>query len=109
MRLSDRLDDALGKRLDVHAAERTAQQDRELISAEPSNKIAIAEKPPDIRRRFDKQGISCRIAQRIVDDLEGVEIDKQQHEGLIPTRVIVTASSTSYEKVVRLPTPVSGS
>jgi hypothetical protein len=59
-----------------------AQQKHELVAADACDHIALADALLDATGNFDQQCISRYMAERVVDDLEAVEIDEQH--GALP-------------------------
>src|SRR5882724_5149657 len=53
------------------------QQHHELVAAKPCNHVAGAHTTAEPGRHLDQQGIARRMTQRVVDDLEPVEVDEQ--------------------------------
>ena len=73
----ERGDDALGDvgRV-VHAVDVLAQHD-ELVATEPGDGVGLAHRGLDPRGRLDEQLVADRVAERVVDRLEPVEVDVQ--------------------------------
>ena len=56
---------------------RVLGQDRELVAAEAGHEVALADRPGDPLGDRDEQRVAGRVAERVVDDLEVVEVDEQ--------------------------------
>ena len=92
------------------------EQDRELVAAQPRGDVAGPDARPDPVRDRDEQPVARRVAQRVVDVLEVVEVEEQHGRdrraargppvAAIPAAI---ASSTCSRNRLRLASPVSGS
>ncbi len=67
---------AVGSRFPM--AVQTLQQDGEFVGAHARQGVAIAQQPEQAAAQGDQQGIAHRMAARIVEHLEAVDIDQQQ-------------------------------
>ena len=56
------------------------QDDHEFVAAEPRHHVARAQRTPQPAADFHQQHVAGVMAQRIVDDLEAVEIDEQHRK-----------------------------
>ena len=76
-RRAQRRDDAFGDlgRV-VHAVEVFAQHD-ELVAADARDRVGLADGGLQTGRRLDEQQVAGRVAERVVDRLEPVEVDVQ--------------------------------
>ena len=79
---ADHLDDALRQCLGAPAALGRDLQDRELVAAEPRDRVDLAHAAAQPLRHLTQQLVAGRVAERVVDLLEAVEIDQQQREAL---------------------------
>ncbi len=59
------------------------QQDAELVATEPREDIRCTDTALEMVGQLPKQLITCRVAERVVDDLELVEIHVQQRMCLV--------------------------
>ena len=57
---------------------RSAQDDREFVAAEPSDQAGIVEGPPQTPRDLAQACVSGRMAERIVEVLETIEVDQDE-------------------------------
>jgi hypothetical protein len=62
------------------------QHDLEFIATDPTDAIGMVQYPSQPGRDLGQQFVASRVAQRVVDLLEPVEIDQQDREGLIQSR-----------------------
>ena len=76
------LDDALRQCLGARAALGRDLQDRELVAAEPRHRIDLAHAAAQPLRHVMQQLVAGRVAERVVDRLEAVEVDQHQREAL---------------------------
>ncbi len=74
------LDDALGERTDAGEVRDVAGEDRELVAADPCDERAVAHDRREASRDADQQRVADRMAVRVVDVLEAVEVERQQRE-----------------------------
>jgi hypothetical protein len=81
-RQADRLDDALAEGLNILSASGVDAKDRELVSAEPRNGIALAHEAGDALAELADQHVPGGMTEGIVDMLKTVEIKQQQRAGL---------------------------
>src|SRR5262249_5810968 len=56
------------------------QDDNEFVAAEPRHRVAGAQRATQPVRHLHQQHVAGLAAERVVDDLEAVEIDEQQRE-----------------------------
>ena len=52
-------------------------QDRELVAAQPGDEVAVADRAGDPLGHGDEERVAGGVAERVVDDLEVVEVDEQ--------------------------------
>jgi hypothetical protein len=57
------------------------QQDRELVPAQADDEVALAHRLLQAPGRLAQQLVTGRVAERVVDELEVVEVDEQQADG----------------------------
>ena len=67
VRRADHLDDALRQRLDARAALGRDLQDRELVAAEPRDRVDLAHAAAQPLRHVTQQLVAGRVAERVVD------------------------------------------
>ena len=53
------------------------QQDRELVAAQPGRQVVGPDAAPDPVRHGRQEPVAGRVAERVVDDLEVVEVEEQ--------------------------------
>ena len=87
-----------------------AQDDRELVAAEPRDEVELADALPQQPADVGDELVADRVAEAVVDDLEAVEVEHQQRaaSSLLARATPITRSS-SASKRRRLCSPVSGS
>ena len=68
--------DGVGLRVVVQAAE----QDGELVAAEPRDGVAGTQAGLEAARRLDEQLVADQVAEAVVDDLEAIEIEVEDRE-----------------------------
>ena len=83
-------------------------QDRELVATEPSGDIVGAQDFAQAVGDVHEEAIARRVAQRVVDDLEVVEIEEQDHRESV-RRPAIQLLLHALEEQARLASPVSGS
>jgi hypothetical protein len=59
-------------------------QDRELVAAKPRDQVVRAHAVADALRRFLQQLVAGRVAERVVDVLEAVEVEEHDREAIAP-------------------------
>jgi hypothetical protein len=74
-RILERPREALGKPLGVLITLRVGLQHHELVSAEPRDHVTWADDRLEPRRDLLEQFVANRVAERVVDRLEPVEVD----------------------------------
>jgi hypothetical protein len=72
--LGDRGEDLARETVDGIAISFDALEDHELVAAEPANEMSARRQPKSLRS-LDQQGVAGRVTERVVDDLELVEIE----------------------------------
>ena len=65
-----------------------ATNHRELVAAESSQEIAIRDDVSDTARHRLQQLVSNAVTERIVDDLEVIEIEVEQKDRLVSLQVV---------------------
>ena len=76
-RLADGLRDALGHPDRLARAVELLAHDQELVAAEPRHGVGRADRIVQPRRERDQQVVARRVAERVVDQLELVEVEQQ--------------------------------
>ena len=79
-RLVDRLRDALGDADRLVRAVELLADDEELVAAEPRDRVAGAHRVVQPRRQRDEQLVARLVAERVVDELELVEVGEQHRD-----------------------------
>ena len=69
-----------GNALDLVALGGLLQNDHELVAAEPRHDIARTQRTAQPAADLHQQHVAGVVSQRVVDDLEPVEVDEQQRE-----------------------------
>ena len=77
-----RLDDALAKGRDILLAADLRLDDGELVAAEPRHAVGAAHQAGEPLRELADQVVAGRVAERVVDVLEAVEVEIEQREPL---------------------------
>ena len=77
-RLAQYREQFAGDALDLVALGGLLQNDDELVAAEPRHHIARTQRATQPAADLHQQHVAGVMAQRVVDDLEPVEIDEQQ-------------------------------
>ncbi len=72
---ADRGDDALRQRHHLHAVVADRGDHREFVAAEPRHQVAAAQRVRQPQRHVADQLVADRMAERVVDVLEMVEVD----------------------------------
>ena len=62
------------------------QQDRELVAAEPGDRVALADAFLQALGELHQQQVADVVAERVVDLLEAVEVEQQQRQRLAGAR-----------------------
>ena len=105
--LGERGEDPLGDDDDVLGPVEAVEQHRELVAAEARDGVGRAHARAQALGDRDQQLVADRVAERVVDGLEVVEVDEQDGDGRLGRRA--SASSTRSMNSVRLARPVSES
>ncbi len=79
-RLAERPDDAVGGRLDRGGVRDVADEQRELVPAEPRGGVGVADQAGQPHRGGHQQLVADAVAHRVVHDLEVVQVH-EQHAG----------------------------
>ena len=56
------------------------QQNRELVAAQPRQRVSLAQARLEPPRHGDEQLVADQVAEAVVDDLEAIEIEVQRRE-----------------------------
>ena len=82
--VGDRIDQPVG---DLHRARLIGmvEQDREFVAAKPRDEVGLADRADHQLGKVDQRRIARRMAERIVEIFEPVDIDEQQRRMLIVT------------------------
>ena len=84
--LGERGEDPLGDHDDVLRAVEAVEQDRELVAAEARDGVGRAHALAQALGDRDEQLVADRVAERVVDGLEVVDVDEQHGDGRIGLR-----------------------
>ena len=60
--------------------------DHELVAADPADQVVRAEVGPQPAGHRDEQLVADAVAERVVDELEPVEVEEQDGDALDPSR-----------------------
>ena len=85
-RLLERGADAARHRLDLERTFDVLEQDGELVAAEPSDQVAFANAAREPLHDGPQQHVAGLVAERLVHDLEPVEIEQQQRHRSVPAQ-----------------------
>ena len=88
------------------------QENRELVAAEPGQRVALAQARLEPARRRDQQLVADQVAEAVVDDLEAIEIEVEDREASCRRAASLNSSSrrpSPSTNTARLHRPVSGS
>jgi hypothetical protein len=96
VRLADGFDDALAQPADVGLALGPRLDDGEFVAADPRHRIGVTQQRTQPRPHLADQFVARRVAERVVDLLEMVEVEHEQRDLLARAAVAVQ----------RLPEPV---
>jgi hypothetical protein len=91
-----------GDRHGVLEAGRARQEDRELVSAEAGELVAVAQHRAHAPGGLAQEGVAVVVAQRVVDVLEAIEVDQQQRG----RRTAVVERGLEPDEAVEQPAPV---
>ena len=83
----DEVDDAPGKRLGIHRVGEARLENHELVAADACNGIGRAHRRAQAVGDPLEEHVAHRVAQRIVDRLEAVEVDQHDRAFLAAARV----------------------
>ena len=78
------------------------QEHRELVAAQPRRQVVGADAVPDPVRDRGEQPVAGRVAQRVVDDLEVVEVEEEDDRSAGRPAARSSCSSTRSAKRARL-------
>ena len=81
-RVDELLEQLLGDLGHVHGAVHRGQQQRELVAAQARHRVALAQRPEQPLRDALEQAVAHAVAQRVVDDLEAVQVQEQHGQPL---------------------------
>src|SRR6185437_5385077 len=84
-RLRQLLDHARGHDLG-RLARAIFDQHGELVAAKPRDRVSLADTGQQTVARGDKRGVARHVAEAVVDDLETVEVQKQDGDGRVRAR-----------------------
>ena len=76
----ERLLDAERDRVGLVRVADVVQQDRELVAAEPGERVALPQAGLEPARHGDEQFVAHQVAEVVVDDLEAVEVEIERRE-----------------------------
>ena len=76
-RPTDLLQDSIGGSLRILGPDDVLDQHREFVAAQPGRRVTCAQRAADALRDCNQELVAHAMAERVVDDLEVVEIDKQ--------------------------------
>ena len=97
VRLAQLADQPLRHRLGTLQVGRIGRQDRELIAAETSHEVAVAHRRRDPLGDRDQKRVAGRVAERVVDDLEVVEVDEQDGRHRLALRQVLGRRQDAFE------------
>ena len=104
------LDQSARKQFEQADVDRAREHRLEFVAAEPADLAMIAHHRFQPIGDLPQQRIADRVAERIVDVLEAVEIDQEQGAALLTAeRRCASASSSVWRIIARLGRPVSES
>ena len=78
---ADRCDHPRRNGLQRHVVEAAGGDDREFIATEPRHQVVAAQRAGDALRDIADQFVADRVAERVVDVLEVVEVDVEHRRG----------------------------
>ena len=104
-RLVDRLRDALGDPDRLVRAVELLAHDEELVAAQPRDGVGRAHRVVQPRRERDQQVVARLVAQRVVDELELVEVGEQHGDraAVAPAAGERALEAVERERAVRQP------
>ena len=86
-RLRHRGDDPLAERYRLVRVSHVVLQDGELVAAEPRHEVAVPHESRQPMAELADQVVACRVAERVVDVLEAVEVEvEERHAGVRAAR-----------------------
>jgi hypothetical protein len=85
-RLGQRRDDPGGDLGRLVDRSDTLEHHGELVAAEAGGEVGGAQVQPQPVGDPDQQQVARRVAERVVDRLEPVEVDEEQRQGVLPLR-----------------------
>ena len=88
VRPRDLLDEGAGKGLQQADVDGAGKDGLELVAAEAADLSMVAHYGFQPVRHLPEQGIADRVAERIVDVLEAIEVDHEERATLLPMRRI---------------------
>ena len=94
--LGEAVDDPVGQAVRVVGLDQAGQDDRELVAAQPADGVAGADGGPEPRGHLAEQLVTGRVAERVVDLLEPVQVAEQHAE---VRSVRPTAARAAFEPV----------
>ena len=58
------------------------QENRELVAAEPRERVALPQARLEAARHRDQQLVADQVAEAVVDDLEAIEVEIEDREAV---------------------------
>ena len=103
------LDQPAGEIAEAGVVLLAGQHRLELVAAEPADLAVLADHRGEALRDLLEQGVADRVAERVVDVLEAVEVDQEERAAGWPLALLCSASSSVRRISERLGRPVSES
>ena len=72
-------------------------EDRELVAAEPGDEVALTDQAADPLRHRDEELVAGGVAERVVDDLEVVEVEEEDRRHPVRPRARLVAAEDPLE------------
>ena len=79
---ADGFEHAFRDRLDLGVAGDAGQQERELVSTDTGDCIALAHEGAELESKVSQQFVAGGVAERVVDQLEAVDVEEHHGEAL---------------------------
>ena len=98
----DRAYDARSALFDITCAGDIFDHHREFIATQPDHRVIQSHRGFQAGSDIDQHPVTCLVAQRVIDDLEIVEVDEQQRH-LAPA---LAAGAQDHGQVIDQPAPV---
>ena len=80
------VEDPLGEQVGMAGLAAALLDDRELVAAEPRDQLVAAGHRAKPLRDLDQQFVAGRVAVKVVDRLEAVEVDAEHRHRLVAAR-----------------------